>query len=681
MRLCLKLLLLSLIAGAATFVAPAQASFEKTYRFSINYSSNEVTITGVCDGVKLQGDIQIPGSYTSTRDGVKYTVTSLRSDIGEVEFGMGRPVFENQDEITSIYIPSTIDDILVGSFSGCKRLKEFKVSSQNKTFKAVDGVLYYLRGEDYVDMMRFPPARTSTGFTLPDEAGCILEGAFADNYTITTLRLSKWQQLMPGALDGNLGITRFELNGHYLYETNAGGDYLVEKDDPGVLLAVAPRYKMGDLLAIPSTIHTILWYALAGNRAKSISIPSSVKYIGSYAFTGSSLESVSIPATVTDIPKTEGLFYNCQELKTATIAAPIKSIGDFMFMGCPKLESVTLPNACKSIGASAFVGCGALREFSGLYRFPVVDLEVGCQFAQSGLTTANIPTAWAILPQGMFKGCESMTSVTLSDGVATVGESTFEGASLETVNTKNVNHVDQFGFATAATLRKVVIPAHDGTMTLGYKAFLLAPSAEIYIDHKSMAAAMEWDDWHDMFEYPADALPKIYTSKRSFSRFFTNFDELYVPAGSRAHYKGLCAAGSACRDRIYEMFSYSAVDPSKAEITVTPVYNWVKITSVTINGIDASLSGGVWSAPGAASAASTMNVVIGYTANNIKMSTEYNLQASSGLEDAEAYAAEVSRIPKAVIYRQAASREGAVYYDMQGRQVISPCEGGIYITF
>ena len=60
-------------------------------------------------------------------------------------------------------------------------------------------------------------------------------------------------------MDGNLGITRFELNGHYLYKTNAGGDYLVEKNDPGVLIAVAPRYRMGEQLIIPSSIHTIGW--------------------------------------------------------------------------------------------------------------------------------------------------------------------------------------------------------------------------------------------------------------------------------------------------------------------------------------------------------------------------------------------------------------------------------------
>jgi len=94
MRLRIKPLLPFMISGAATFVASAQASFEKTYRFSINYSSNEVTITGVREEVKLQGDIQIPGSYTSTRDGVKYTVTSLRGNIDDAESGMPRPVVQ-----------------------------------------------------------------------------------------------------------------------------------------------------------------------------------------------------------------------------------------------------------------------------------------------------------------------------------------------------------------------------------------------------------------------------------------------------------------------------------------------------------------------------------------------------------------------------------------------------------
>lgn len=679
MRLYLKTVVALLMSVAAANGAKAQESFEKTYEYRINYQEGEVTITGVRPGVKLKGDVQIPGSYTSTKTGERYTVVSLRGDQIEPEYGKMRPVFENQDEMTSVYIPSTINDIVAGAFRGCKRLKEFKVSSQNKEFKAVDGLLYHLRGEA-VDLMRFPPAKTSTGFTLPDECWYILAGAFADNYTITTLRLSKWQLLMNDVFEGNLGITKIELIDSYMYETNATGDYLVSKEDPGLLVAVAPRYKMGGLLSIPSSIHTIGWGALTGSRATSVSIPSTVKSIHGYAFAGTSLQKVTIPATVTDL-MTDGLFYNCPELVSVDIKPSIAEIGKFMFMGCGKLESVTLPNSCKSLKAYAFVGCESLKEFTGLYRFPNISTEGGCQFAESGMTSANIPTAWQTLPDGIFRNCADMTSVSLNDGVETVGDRAFEGTSLETINTRNVNYVGYWGFTTLSTLRKVVIPAHEGTMTLASSAFQLAPSAEIYIDHKSMAGLTSGWGWHWSFDYPQDALPKIYTSKRSFSQFFTEFDELYVPAGSRVHYKSLCGAGSECRDRIYEMFSYSGVNPSKRCLTITPSYYWVKITSVTIDGKEATADGELWSVAGAgSSSSSTMNVVINYTVKDIKMSTEYNLSASSGVEETVGEMSADSRRPKVVRHTGDAPREGAVYYDMSGRVVANPVEGGLYIV-
>lgn len=626
-----------LAAVCLVTTAHGQSNVEKTYRLSFwhNDQQPEAFITGLQPGVTLSGAVTIPGSVTI--DGTRYVITRISSTDNLDYWNNPTPVFKDQTEITSVHIPSTIHSIEVGTFEGCKKLKEFTVNSANKYYKTIDGALYHIRG-DMLDLVRFPPARTSTGFTLPSEATYINEGAFADNYTITTLRFGQWQKLSPGAMMGNLGISKFELLDSYLYKTNATGDYVVGSDgydQAGMLVAVAPRYKMGALLTIPSGIHTFPWKALAGSRAAAISIPSTVTAIYGYAFAGTSFKTVTVPATVTTF-NTEGWFEDCPELTSVTINARITEAGELMFRDCVKLTEVNLPTSCKELRSYCFLGCTSLKSFNGLYNFP--DTPNGYnfyQFAHSGLESVNLPSNWAEIPQGMFYHCTSLKSVTLSDKTETILRKAFYGSGIETINLKGVSKVGADAFITDGHLRKIVIPAADKPLEIyDYESFNPIPSAEIYIDRKEITG----DGWPSFFDSEASRTV-IYTSKRSFSRFVSRWEKLYVPAGSRSHYQSFTqwnGDGHADIDRenVFEMFKYSGVDVKGKKLTVTPAFWWVKITSVTINGTEATANGDTWTASKAQVTGSTMNVVISYTANDIKMSTEYNLSASSSIEDA-----------------------------------------------
>ena len=613
-----------------------QVNVEKTYRLSFwhNEQQPEAFITGLQPGVTLSGAVTIPGSVTI--DGTRYVITRISSMDALDYWDNPTPVFKNQTEITSVHIPSTIHSIEVGTFEGCKKLKEFTVSSANKDYKTIDGALYHIRG-DMLDLVRFPPARTSTGFTLPSEATYINEGAFADNNTITTVRFGQWQMLSAGAMKGNLGISKFELLDSYLYKTNATGDYVIGadgRDQEGMLVAVAPRYKMGSLLTIPSGIHTLPWLALAGSRASSIAIPSTVTAIYGCAFAGTSFKTVTVPATVTTF-NTEGWFEDCPELTSVTINARITEAGELMFRNCVKLTDVTLPTSCKKLKSYCFLGCKSLKSFNGLYNFPkTTEGNESYQFAHSGLESVNLPSNWAEIPQGMFYHCTSLKSVTISDKTETIRHKAFYGSGLETVNLKGVSKVGADAFITDGHLRKVVIPAADKPLEISdYESFNPIPSAEIYIDRKEMTG----DGWPDFFDCEA-VRAVIYTSKRSFGRFLSRWEKLYVPAGSRSHYQQFTQGngdGHADIDRenVFEMFRYSGVDVKGKRLTVTPAFWWVKITSVTINGTEATPDSDTWTASKAQVTGSTMNVVISYTANDIKMSTEYNLSASSSIDD------------------------------------------------
>lgn len=653
-----KIIALTAAIWCMSLSTTAQSGFEEIYEYEIvtQYDGNEkvIYITGIKPGVKLSGEVRIPGS--ATLQGKSYPVIGI-TGYNYCEDYEGKPAFLDQAEITSVYIPSTIKSIQTNSFKGCKKIKEFKVSSQNQHYKAVDGVLYQVNGT-FDLLLRFPPAKTSSGYTMPERANTICRGAFADNYTVKTLRLSLYQDLGAGALEGNLGITRFELDNSRMFTTNANGDYLMGRpgsDHEGCLVAVAPRYKMDGLLTLPSSVKSILAGALTGSRASYIAIPSSVSNISVNAFSFSSFKEVLIPATVSYL-STERLFEGCQELTKVTISSKIKDVGYMMFRDCPKLSEINLPSSCEELKSGCFMGCKSLTEMKGLYRFPKLD-KYGFQFMNSGLTAVNIPSAWETIPPMMFQGCSSLSSVTFTEGTESVCHDAFDGTALETLNLRNINGMGYGAFQTCGTLRKIIIPDHEGTMKCERHSIgNTAANVDLFIDHKSMTNTFEGAGWHDFIDTYGVSL-HIYTSKRFFSDFFSSWADLYVPAGSSAHYRQF-ACDDGEREKVYEMFSFSDVDIKNADLTVTPEFSWVKITGVRINGEDATLiSPDRWRGPVISVGESSMNVVVSYTARDVKMSTEYNFSSTSGGYDA----------PAGEIYEP---------YILEGRSVRFPVETG-----
>lgn len=658
---------------ACAIISYSQESFIKTYVYAVNDDNNTVTILSVRPGVVLKGDVHIPGSFTHPESGKRYTVTRL--DFNFPSYGTARGPFYGQSEITSIFIPSTIDWICYGAFTGCKKLKEFKVSSDNKDYQVIDGSLYEKDSNGDLTLVRFPPARTSTGFTLPDQAIYIASEAFADNYTITTLRLSKFQHLFDEALKGNLGITTFELNDSYIYTTDGhflftDSTHFSHLEGYGtVVIAVAPKYCMDTALAIPSKVQSIS--SLAGSRASTVTIPSTVTDIFASAFSGCSFQTVTIPSTVKNL-STFYLFHDCRELKTVKIDSKITELRKFTFADCTSLSSVTLPSSCKRLGEGCFAGCKSLTTFTGLYNYPEVAPEGG-QFAGSGLTSVNIPTAWETIPERMFMDCSNLETINLNDGVRRICKEAFSGTSVKTFNTSNVNVLESNSIVPLEnTLRKIVIPQHEGTMDLEYYAVTTSGNeVDLYIDHKSMGDSM-WP-----YFITTSSLPKltVYTSKRSFSYFFSTWKKLYVPAGSVSHYRSLTNSDSASQN-IYEMFSINAVDPARSTLSVEPNFSWVKITSVTINDLPAVKNQGYeWSVT--SSTGTTMNVKIAYTANDVKFTTEYNYSIPTTV-DLLTEDTDVATSPRKIIWHESTARPGARYLNLTGQPCI-PVEGQLCI--
>ena len=170
-------------------------------------------------------------------------------------------------------------------------------------------------------------------------------------------------------------------------------------------------------------------------------------YIGGGAFYGcSSLKSVTIPNSVTRIGRVA--FYGCTSLTSVIIPNSVTSIGYEAFKDCKSLTSVTIPNSVTEIGGGAFEGTalyndpanwenGALyidncliegaEGFAGHFRIKENTRVIAgyAFYGYSSLTSVTIPNGVTSIGDWAFYGCTSLTSVTIPNSVTSIGEDAF----------------------------------------------------------------------------------------------------------------------------------------------------------------------------------------------------------------------------------------------------------------
>lgn len=158
---------------------------------------------------------------------------------------------------------------------------------------------------------------------------------------------------------------------------------------------------------------------LGGSSIKEIALPDSVEELGWNAFTGSkTLQTVTWPnnAAFTTIP--EQAFEGCEQLDDNVVA--------------------TLPPSVKAIDYRAFANCG-------VPQFYVSDTTV------LTFTQINVPGTVERIERYAFDGCSFVSSVTIGDGVKSIGALAFASldpaiAGKEIVLPKSVEMIEWGGF-------------------------------------------------------------------------------------------------------------------------------------------------------------------------------------------------------------------------------------------
>ena len=210
-----------------------------------------------------------------------------------------------------------------------------------------------------------------------------------------------------------------------------------------------------------------------------IIIPDGVESIPSYAFAyQTGITSVTIGDGVTSIGG--DAFRNCSGLTSVTIGEGVTSIGSSAFSGCSGLKSITIP----FVGAEAGKTSGDTYQYPFGYIFGTTSYTGGTGVTQyyyynSTTWTSNstyyIPsslrevtvTGGNIL-YGAFYGCNGLTSVTIGDGVTSIGDDAFSGCTGLTAVTigDGVTSIGSFAFRECSGLTSITVNENN----LNYKS-------------------------------------------------------------------------------------------------------------------------------------------------------------------------------------------------------------------
>ena len=178
--------------------------------------------------------------------------------------------------------------------------------------------------------------------------------------------------------------------------------------------------------------------------AQDIIIPSKIEektvtQIGPDAFRNNdTIISVEIPNSVTAIEG--GAFESCAFLSSVSLPRSLKLINTSAFSNCVRLTSVILPNTVTYLGIAAFENCTLLKHINipkGITKIckeafqnsgiEAIDFEEGiekieaCAFASTKIKTVVLPKSVREIADGAFCLCADLESVTLNEGLTTIG--------------------------------------------------------------------------------------------------------------------------------------------------------------------------------------------------------------------------------------------------------------------
>lgn len=386
------------------------------------------------------------------------------------------------------------------------------------------GIKYYLNDQE-ITTLEIPSGITSIG-----------DGVFLSSNNLTNLTLSsKITSAGKYAFNNcsNLKDIRYYIyddlatyiqKGHPAFYVNCGIKYYWNNQEITTL-------------EIPTSVTSIGNHAFYGcNGLTSVEFPSNLSSIGDWAFSNcSGLTSVDLPSSITKMG--ECVFYWCKNLSSVKLPSEITAISNSAFGGCISLKNIELPAGITSIGDNAFTGCsnlqninlpsgintigsGAFWDCSNLTNviLPSALTSIGNIAFVNCSNLANVTLSSNITSIGYsaFSDCKSLKNLTISKDVTSIKDIRFnndyEDLELESVYVAWENPIEAGSFFNRIKISNCTLYVPQGTK-------------------EAYANADVWKDFGNIIEYDATGIDKVTNRSdvKEISRYSLNGQRVTSP--------------------------------------------------------------------------------------------------------------------------------------------------------
>lgn len=258
----------------------------------------------------------------------------------------------------------------------------------------------------------------------------------------------KWTKWDPEPNKKEIGTSNTGTKGKVLSENGSGAHV----DIDGIIYILHNNGYRAFMSELATT-------AVAG---KDIVIPDYVEYNGKkYAvesmrgglFSNTKIKSVKLPATLDEIPN--GAFRNTA-ITEIVIPASVKVVQGSAFFDCKNLTKVVFESECMDAVHGCFQNCVKLQSIvfpKKLKEGMSYDMFRGC----TSLTNVTLPDNLQSIPSHMFCGCKSLKSISIPMSVKKIDDSAFDDCPITTLSIPGVNEIDEGTFSDCKTLKALKI--------------------------------------------------------------------------------------------------------------------------------------------------------------------------------------------------------------------------------